>query len=96
MQRAIGRAYQRLQGAHPRRPPSRAGRAMEIFCDALLVLAAATFVAGLGLAAWSFFPAFAPFRLAAGVALVTVGPLLLLLWERLAWEPFEKVLSQLT
>ncbi len=96
MQRQLGRAYQRLQGAHPRRPPSLSGHAMEFFCDVLLALAATSLVGGLGLIVWSFFPALSPLRLGAGLAALVASPLLLLLWERLAWEPFAKRLAQLS
>lgn len=96
MQRTLGRAYQRLQGGHPRRPASVYGRAMEFFCDGLLALAGIAFVGGVALIVWSFLPSFAPLRLAAGLALLATSPLVLLLWERLAWEPFEMRLSQLT
>jgi hypothetical protein len=95
MQRALGRAYQRFQGEHPRRPASASGRAMELICDGLLVLAFASLPAGIGVAVSGLIGGVHPTRLAIGGGLVAAGPLLLLAWERLAWEPFAKRLSQL-
>jgi hypothetical protein len=61
---------------------------MELFCDALLVFGVLAFPAGVGLALWGCIAKFEPVRLASGAALTILGPLALLLWERLAWEPF--------
>ncbi|HVN01571.1 MAG TPA: hypothetical protein VMT68_15295 [Caulobacteraceae bacterium] len=95
MQRALGRAYQRLQGAHPRRQDTASGRAAEIACDALLVAAGAALIGGLGLVAASLVGGFDPARLALGAGLVAASPALLLVWERLAWEPFAKRLARM-
>ncbi len=93
MQRTLDRAYQRIQGNHPRRPDG--ARGMELFCDALLALGVLAFAAGLALILWGCIVRFEPIRIAAGAALVIFGPLVLLLWERLAWEPFAERLSQM-
>ncbi len=94
MQRTLGRACQRLQGNHPRRPDGH--RLMELLCDAILALAGLVFVGGLGLIAWGCIGQFEPIRVVAGGALVIATPFVLLFWERLAWEPFEERLSQLS
>jgi len=95
MRRALGRAYQRVQGNHPRRPASPSAKIMTLVCDAMLAAAAIAFVAGVGLVAWSVFAGPEPVRIVVGLALVAIGPMLLLAWERLAWEPFIKRFSQL-
>ena len=95
MQRTLGRAYQRLRGNHPRRSPSLDGRAMEIVCDCLLAFAALDFLIGLAFTIWSVLSGAGPMSILAGVILVGLGPLLLLLWERLAWEPLASRLSQM-
>lgn len=94
MQRTLGRAYQRLQGNHPRRPDGQRG--MEVFCDALLALGVLALPAGVALIVWGCLARFEPIRIVAGSALVILSPLVLLLWERLAWEPFREHLSQLS
>ena len=94
MQRTLGRAYQRLQGNHPRRPDGQ--RAMELFCDVLLAFGVIAFPAGVALIVWGCLAGFGPIRIVAGSALVILSPLVLVLWERLAWEPFREHLSQLT
>ena len=93
MQRTLDRAYQRLQGKHPRR--RQGARHMEYLCDALLALGVLAFPAGLALILWGCFARFDPIRLAAGLALAILSPLVLFLWERLAWEPFVQRLSQM-
>ena len=95
MQRAVARAYQRLQGNHPRRPPAPFARTMEVLCDGLLGLAVVAFLGGVGLIVWGLVAGFAPIRLIAGLVLLAVSAVLLLLWERFAWEPFIKQFSQL-
>ena len=96
MQRTLGRAHQRLKGEHPRRSPTVSGRAMEYFCDGLLILAGVSFFAGLSVAVWSFIGGFSVIRLLAGGALLAASVGLLFLWERLAWEPLGKMFSQLS
>lgn len=95
MQRALGRAYQRFQGGHPRRPPSKGTPLAELVCDALLLLAIATFLAGVAVVVAGLIGGVHVARLLVGGALVLAGPVLLLVWERLAWEPFVKRLSHL-
>jgi len=94
MQRTLGRAYQRLQGNHPRRPDGH--RATELFCDALLLLGVLAVPVGAWLFVWGCVARFDLVRLGGGVVFLILGPLVLLLWERLAWEPFGKRLSQLS
>ncbi len=96
MQRTIGRAYQRLKGNHPRRPEGFGHRVMEIFCDVLLGFGALAIPIGIGLVVWGCLTGFDLARIGIGAALVVVGPLALLAWEHLAWEPFEERLSQLS
>ncbi len=93
MQRTLGRAYQRLRGGHPRRPEGE--RAMELFCDALFALGVLAFPAGVALISWGCIAKFERIRIAAGAALVILSPLVMLLWERLAWEPVIERLSQM-
>ncbi len=93
MQRTLGRAYQRLQGNHPRRQDGE--RFMELVCDAILVLAVLDFLGGVALIVWGCITGLEPIRIAAGVVLVILSPLLLLLWERMAWEPFAERLAQM-
>ena len=94
--RALGRACQRLQGNHPRRSKSRLGLLIDIVCDAILVVAAIAFLAGLALIIWSLVGGFKAAPFVGGLALLALGPALLALWERLAWEPLGKRLSKLT
>lgn len=96
MQRTLNRVYQRIQGNHPRRPPSLPGRAMELLCDVLLVLAVSAVLAGVILVVASLIDGLPLLRLGLGLASLALGPALLLLWERLAWAPFAKRLSELT
>ena len=93
MQRTLGRAYQRLQGNHPRRPDG--NRTMEAFCDALFAIGLLAFPAGIAVGLWGCIGKFEPSRVAAGLGLIIISPLALLLWERLAWEPFIERLSQM-
>jgi hypothetical protein len=94
MKRAAGRAYQRLKGAHPRRPKSQTSKLAEIGCDLLLGMAAFGTLGGLILLVWATMTGLRPERLAAGAALIGLGALLLILWERIAWEPFVRELGQ--
>ena len=96
MQRALSRAHQRLQGNHPRRPAAPFARTIEILCDILLAAAAVAFLAGVGLTAWALVSGPGLVQLLSGLALLVVGPVLLLIWERVAWEPFARRLSQLS
>ena len=93
MQRTLGRAYQRLQGNHPRRADG--NWVMELFYDALFAFGLIAFPAGAALLLWGCIARFEPARMSAGVALMLLSPLALLVWERLAWEPFVERLSQM-
>jgi hypothetical protein len=68
---------------------------METFCDLLLAVAIAAFLGGLVLLVLNFIGGFHFAGFALGLASLVLGPVLLLVWERLAWEPFAKRLSQL-
>jgi hypothetical protein len=94
MKRATGRAYQRLRGAHPRRPKSRTSALVEIGCDLLLGMAAAGMLGGLVVLVWATVTSLRPAQLVLGAVLIGVGGLLLLLWERIAWEPFVRELGR--
>jgi hypothetical protein len=96
MQRALARAHQRLQGNHPRRPPAPFARTTEILCDILLAASAVAFLAGVGLTVWAIVGRLGLVQLCSGLALLAIGPVLLLIWERVAWEPFGRRLSQLS
>jgi hypothetical protein len=96
MQRAIGRAYQRVKGAHPRRPKSDHSWIMELGCDLLLIAAGVAVLSGFGLAVWGMLGVLQPVKIGIGVGLLALGPVLLLLWERVAWEPFAERLSHLS
>jgi len=69
---------------------------MALICDGLLVLGLGALLTGPALIAWGCVANFAPVRMGTGVGLVVVGALVLLLWERLAWEPFGDRLSRLS
>lgn len=96
MQRALNRAYQRLQGNHPRRPKTDFSWLAHLGTDALLVSAVLAVLAGAGLIVWAFADGVQAARLTAGLALIALGPALLYLWERVAWKPFAERLSKLT
>ena len=96
MQRALARAHQRLQGNHPRRPSAPFARTTEILCDILLAAAVVAFLAGVALFVWAIVSGLGLFKIFAGLALLAIGPILLLIWERVAWEPFGRNLSQLS
>lgn len=96
MQRAIGRARQRLQGEHPRRPKSTIGLLVEISCDLLLAAAAAAVLGGVALVVWAILDGWNPARMVAGLCLLAMGPVILLIWERIAWAPFVEHLSDLS
>jgi hypothetical protein len=96
MQRAVGRAYLRLKGEHPRRPPSRFSLVMEIACDALLVSAFLALTASAVVLAWTLFIGLQATALLSALALAAFAALLLLVWEKVAWEPFVDHLSELS
>lgn len=96
MQRALNRAYQRLQGNHPRRPKSNFSWLAHLAADGLLVCAALSFLGGVGLVAWALIDGLDAARLALGVALILLGPALLYLWEKVAWDPFAERLTEFT
>lgn len=88
MKRAVGRAYQRVKGVHPRRPKSRTSLLLDIACDLLLASSAAGLVGGMGVLLWATVGGLETARLVSGAALIAIGAALLLAWERIAWEPF--------
>lgn len=97
MRSAIGRAYQRIRGAHPRRPKSRLNFLVEVGCDLLLVLAAAACIGGLAAVAWAIaHGGLAVQPLIVGLTLLATSVGLLLLWEKVAWEPIVETLSKLS
>lgn len=96
MQRAIGRAYQRVKGAHPRRPKSTHRWMAELGCDLLLIAAGVALLGGFGLAIWGMLGGLQLVKIVLGLGLLVLGPILLLLWERVAWEPFVERLSHLS
>ena len=91
MKRAAGRAYQRIRGAHPRRPKTGTSLLVDITCDLLLAASAAGLLGGMAVLLWATVSGLDTTRLVAGAALIGVGGVLLLLWERIAWEPFARV-----
>ena len=96
MQRRFGRVYQRLRGAHPRRPRSRVSGLMEFACDALLAAAGLVFLGGLALALRAVFGGFPAEDLILSFVLVGCSIILLRAWERLAWEPIAQRLDELS
>ncbi len=94
MKRAAGRAYQRLRGAHPRRPITRTSALEEIGCDLLLGLAGVGMLGGLVLLVWATMRGLPLAQLIVGAALIGFGAVLLLLWERIAWEPLVRELGR--
>jgi hypothetical protein len=96
MQRAIGRAYQRLRGNHPRRPKSAFSLVIEISCDMLLGAAAMAAFAGAALLVWGLLAGVAVNLLIGGGLLLGAAAALLLAWEWLAWKSFGETLSELS
>jgi hypothetical protein len=94
MKRAVHRAYRRLQGAHPRRPPSKTKILAEIGCDLLLALAVFGILGGAGVLVWATATGFHVTFLLCGVAMIGLGAVLLLIWERVAWDPFVRELGE--
>lgn len=96
MQRAIGRAYQRFQGGHPRRPSSRYSLLIEIGCDLLLAGAILCVLGAFGLLAWAIYAGFDARTIFLCLGLMAAGAVLLLVWEHVAWKPFAERLSDMT
>jgi hypothetical protein len=94
MKRAVHRAYRRFTGAHPRRPRSRASLAAEIGCDLMLALAVFGMLGGAGVLVWATATGFHAGLLLCGALMIGLGALLLLIWERVAWEPFAEKISE--
>lgn len=94
MKRAVGRAYQRLKGEHPRRPKSKTNGLVEVACDLLLGLAALGMIGGLALLLWATVSGLHPAKLLGGAAAIGLGAGLLLLWERIVWEPAARALAR--
>jgi hypothetical protein len=96
MQRALNRAYQRLQGNHPKRPKTKLSHLAELGADVLLGAAALAVLSGVGLLIWAFADGLAAKKLIGGVVLIALGPLLLRVWERIVWDELADDLSKLT
>ena len=96
MQRAIGRAYQRLQSGYPRSRDGRKGLMFEIACDLLLTVVVLGSLAAFGLLAWGMYAGFTGALVGLALGLVAVSASLLLVWERIAWEPLPRRLSGLS
>lgn len=67
----------------------------ELGCDLLLIAAGVAALGGFGLAVWGMLGAMQPVKIVIGLGLFALGPVLLLIWERVAWEPFAERLSHL-
>lgn len=96
MQRALNRAYQRLQGNHPKPSESASKPLTTLLCDLLLAVAISVFLVGLALVIWSVASKLELFRLFGGLALMVLGPVLLLLWEHVFWEPFARDMARMS
>lgn len=96
MQRAVGRAYQRLKGAHPRRPKSPYSGLLELACDLLLACAGAAVAGAVGVLIWGVVGGFAMWIGLASFGLAVLAAGLLLTWEKVAWEPFVERLTELS
>lgn len=96
MQRAIGRAYKRLRGAHPRRPDSRYRLLKEIACDMLLGAAFVSIVSAPVTLVWAAYSGLDLAKIMLSLGLLALGAGLLLVWEQVAWEPFVERLSHLS
>jgi hypothetical protein len=82
-----------MKGAHPRRPKTPVRWLAELACDLLLTLAAAGLLGGVALALWGLAAGGRLPQLLAGLAAFAIGAVLLLVWERVAWEPFAEELA---
>jgi len=96
MRRTLGRAYRRFHGDHPRRPPGPLSRVTEILTDVLLGAGFVLGIAGLAIAVGNLIRGPHPLGVTLGGGLALLGAALLLLWERVAWEPFEDQLRDLS
>lgn len=96
MQRALNRAYQRLQGNHPRRPKSNFSWLAHLVEDTLLASAGLAVLGGAGLAVWALIDRFEVTKLVSGVAFIALGVALLYVWDKVVWQPFARSLSDLT
>jgi hypothetical protein len=95
MRSALNKARERLQNGHPAASHP-AHRVRGLVCDLVLATAASAFLGGLVLVAWAALAGFEPIRLYGGLTLVVLGPMLLLAWEHLFWEPFVRDLSRMS
>jgi len=93
--RAVKRAAARMRGDHPR-PGGEEETLRTLLYDLLLIVAAVFALAGVVLIVISLVQGFSAAKLVIGAGLVILGIVLLLLWERLFWEPFARDLSRLS
>ncbi len=93
--RAVNRAAARMRGDHPRRGGEEEAL-RTLLCDLLLIVTAVLALAGLVLIVIGLVQGFSVVKLLIGVGLVVLGVVLLLLWERLFWEPIARDLSRLS
>ena len=93
--RAFGRAVARVRGDHPRRGRKN-GLLLMLACDLGLILAGILLLAGLVLIAVGLVPSFSLPRLLIGVGLGALSVVVLVIWERVFWEPFAHKLAQLS
>jgi hypothetical protein len=96
MQRAIGRAYQRLQTGYPGPRRNRHGLMVEIGCDVLLTVVVMSSLAAFGLLAWAMYAGFTGAVIGLALGLVGASASLLLVWERIAWQPAASRISGLS
>jgi len=93
IKRAVKRAVARARGDHPG-GASKNGLLKTVLCDLLLVAVALLLLAGFVVVVIALFRGLAMLLIGAG--LLVLGVVLLIVWERLFWEPCARKLSELT
>lgn len=94
--RAFKRAVRRVRGDHPRRKSHPARFGIYVLCDLLLIAAGLAFLVGVGFVISGLVQAFDLVDLGIGAGLVLLAPVLLILWEKVFWEPVAHTLERLT
>jgi hypothetical protein len=96
VKRAAKRAMRRIKGDHPHRGAKVARFGVLLACDVILIAAAMAFLGGFAFVIVGLVQMIDIVSLGMGVALIVLSALLLILWERVFWEPFAHNLEDLT
>jgi hypothetical protein len=96
VKRAMKRAARRVRGDHPRRTADPARFGLYVLCDLLLLATVISFFAGLAFTVIGLLGAIGVADLVLGLALIGLSILLLILWEKVFWDPFAHHFDELS